>query len=258
MYWLKSLNLNIRILLNKIRFIDKKRIIASALILVVGLSFAIVFAVNGKNAKARALKEQFETIERGRYELQREAHIREMQEEDTKTRVEKMTRVGATISTGTRVKNMESPLEEPVEEPDEEEENAEEEIVEEETQEEEETQAAEEPEEDPEEDTKSEKKAAAAENNEYYSSSDLQFMGEIYSGGYRWTWYSQNVLPGGGLDIPGRHVDENGYVCDENDRICLASTDYGYGTVVPTPFGKEGCVYDSGCDSGTLDVYVDF
>lgn len=93
---------------------------------------------------------------------------------------------------------------------------------------------------------------------DYYSAGDLRFLGEIYSGGWRWTWYSQNVLPGGGLSIPGRHVDENGYVCDENDRICLASEDLPYGTVVATPFGKEGCVYDCGCDYGTLDVYVAF
>ena len=91
-----------------------------------------------------------------------------------------------------------------------------------------------------------------------YEPSDFSWMGVLYWGGYRWTYYSQRVLPGEGLYIPGRHVDENGYVCDENDRICLASVDYEYGTVVPTPFGKEGCVYDSGCDSGTLDVYVDF
>ena len=93
---------------------------------------------------------------------------------------------------------------------------------------------------------------------DYYTSGDLRFLGEIYSGGWRWTWYSQNVLPGGGLNIPGRYVDENGYVCDENGRICLASEDLPYGTVVATPFGKEGCVYDCGCDYGTLDVYVDF
>ena len=93
---------------------------------------------------------------------------------------------------------------------------------------------------------------------DYYSAGDLRFLGEIYSGGWRWTWYSQNVLPGGGLSIPGRYVDENGYVCDENGRICLASEDLPYGTVVATPFGKEGCVYDCGCDYGTLDVYVAF
>ena len=93
---------------------------------------------------------------------------------------------------------------------------------------------------------------------DYYSAADLKFNGVIYSGGWRWTWYSQNVLPGGGLSIPGRYVDENGYVCDENGRICLASEDLAYGTVVATPFGKEGCVYDCGCDYGTLDVYVAF
>ncbi len=92
----------------------------------------------------------------------------------------------------------------------------------------------------------------------YYTAGDLRFQGVIYAGDWRWTWYSQNVLPGGGLQIPGRHVDENGYICDENDRICLASSDLAWGTVVSTPFGKEGCVYDCGCASGTLDVYVDF
>ena len=82
------------------------------------------------------------------------------------------------------------------------------------------------------------------------------FNGVIYWGGYRWTWYSEKVLPGGGLQIPGRYVDENGYVCDENGYICLASSELGWGTVVDTPFGKSGCVYDSGPSSGTLDVYV--
>ena len=89
-----------------------------------------------------------------------------------------------------------------------------------------------------------------------YSASHFRKMGVIYWGDYRWTWYSQNVLPGGGLNIPGRHVDDNGYVCDENNYICLASNDLSEGTVVSTPFGKSGKIYDSGCASGTLDVYV--
>ena len=94
--------------------------------------------------------------------------------------------------------------------------------------------------------------------DEWYSADELRFLGVIYAGDFRWTWYSQNVLPGGGLQIPGRHVDENGFICDENDRICLASSDLEWGTIVTTPFGKEGCIYDCGCASGTLDVYVDF
>ena len=90
-----------------------------------------------------------------------------------------------------------------------------------------------------------------------YSASYFRRAGVIKWDGWRWTWYSQRVFPGGGLKIPGRHVDEHGYICDGKDRICLASSRLKKGTVVATPFGKKGCVYDSGCAAGTLDVYVD-
>lgn len=89
-----------------------------------------------------------------------------------------------------------------------------------------------------------------------YSFDELMWMGVIYWGDYRWTYYSESILPGGGLNIPGRYTDETGFVCDGNGYICLASSDLGYGTIVSTPFGRMGCVYDSGCPSGTLDVYV--
>lgn len=91
-----------------------------------------------------------------------------------------------------------------------------------------------------------------------YTASDFRYAGVIYWNGYRWTWYSQQVLPGPGLNIPGRHVDANGYVCDGNDYICLASSTLSRGTVVNTPFGKQGKVYDSGCAAGTLDVYTNW
>ncbi len=114
--------------------------------------------------------------------------------------------------------------------------------------------------------------------DEIIAASNFRFDGVEFWGDYRWTYYSEQVLPGGGLDIPGRHTDYNGYVCDENDYICLAS-DFlpkGYvcdendyiclasdflpkGTVVSTPFGKAGKVYDCGCgDNITLDVYVNW
>lgn len=87
---------------------------------------------------------------------------------------------------------------------------------------------------------------------------DLRSAGVIYGDdGTRYTWYSQRVLPGGGLDIPGRHVDESGYVCDGDGNIAVASSDYAYGTQLETPFGPA-VVYDSGCDSGTVDIYTDF
>jgi len=93
----------------------------------------------------------------------------------------------------------------------------------------------------------------------HISGSDLQFNG-VYcdeGSGYSYTYYSENVLPGGGLDIPGRHVGDEGYVCDADGNICIASDDLPKGTVVSVPFGSgTAVVYDSGSGYGNLDVYT--
>lgn len=89
-----------------------------------------------------------------------------------------------------------------------------------------------------------------------YSPSYFCRMGVIEWGGWTWTWYSERVLPGGGLHIPGRYTDELGYVRDGDGYLCLASSVLSRGTVVDTPFGSPGKVYDSGCASYILDVYV--
>ena len=81
--------------------------------------------------------------------------------------------------------------------------------------------------------------------------------GVVYFNGHKETWYSQKVLPGGGLKIPGRHVDSRGLVCDGDGYICVASSDYKKGTVVETSLGT-GKVYDSGCASGTIDIYTNW
>lgn len=91
-----------------------------------------------------------------------------------------------------------------------------------------------------------------------YTAAEFEYHGVIYYENWKWTWYSQKVLPGGGLDIPGRHVDSNGYVCDENGYICLASGSLSKGTVINTPFGKKGKIYDCGCAANVLDVYTNF
>lgn len=98
----------------------------------------------------------------------------------------------------------------------------------------------------------------AVNSGALYTSSQFKKKGVINWGGWRWTWYSQKILPGKGLKIPGRHTDANGYICDQNEYICLASVDLSKGTVVSTPFGKKGKVYDTGCPKGTLDVYTNF
>ena len=98
----------------------------------------------------------------------------------------------------------------------------------------------------------------ATSSSVLYSSNKFKNIGVVYWNGWKWTWYSQRVLPGGGLRIPGRHVDNNGYVCDGNNYICLASSTLPYGAVINTPFGKQGKIYDTGCATDTVDVYVDF
>ena len=98
----------------------------------------------------------------------------------------------------------------------------------------------------------------ATSSSVLYSANKFKTIGVVYWNGWKWTWYSQRVLPGGGLRIPGRHVDNNGYVCDGNNYICLASSTLPYGTVINTPFGKQGKIYDTGCATDTVDVYVDF
>ena len=91
-----------------------------------------------------------------------------------------------------------------------------------------------------------------------YSASYFMNMGVIHWNGWKWTWYSERVLPGGGLNIPGRHADSDGYICDSDDYICLSSSSLSKGTVIATPFGKSGKVYDTGCASDTIDVYVNW
>lgn len=81
-------------------------------------------------------------------------------------------------------------------------------------------------------------------------------QGTTNDGNYDYTWYSQRVLPGGGLNIPGRHVDEDGFVRDESGNLCIAARDLDKGTEVDTPFGKA-VVYDY-CPNGNLDIYTDW
>ena len=91
-----------------------------------------------------------------------------------------------------------------------------------------------------------------------YAPSDLYNQGRLYYGDYQYTWYSERVLPGHGLAIDGRHTDDEGFVCDGDGYICVASGSLEKGTVVDTPFGREGKVYDCGCPSNVLDVYVNW
>lgn len=111
-----------------------------------------------------------------------------------------------------------------------------------------------------------EKKAKAEANKKeksnspkIYSLSKFKHMGVIRWSGYKFTFYSQKVLPGYNLKIPGRHVNEDGYVCDKDGYIVLAHRTIAKGTVINTPFGHQGKVYDRGSmsEANHYDVYVD-
>lgn len=87
------------------------------------------------------------------------------------------------------------------------------------------------------------------------SLSSFLTQGVVYSNGYKFTYYSQSVLPGGGLSIPGRHVSGAGYVSD-GDGYIVAAGSLPLGTVVPTPFGASAKIYDRGTTGNHIDIYI--
>ena len=92
--------------------------------------------------------------------------------------------------------------------------------------------------------------------NGYSENINLQSAGVVHWGGYRFTWYSQRVLPGSGLNIPGRHVNDIGFVCD-GDGYIVAATALGYGTIGNSPWGAWKS-YDTGVSGNTVDLYCDW
>ena len=73
---------------------------------------------------------------------------------------------------------------------------------------------------------------------------------------YRYTWYSSNVLYH--YRTPEWTAGSDGIYRDSEGYVVVASSDHPQGTVIEnTPFGAAK-VYDSGCASGTLDVYTNF
>ena len=112
-----------------------------------------------------------------------------------------------------------------------------------------------------------------AENGKYFAGVKLQYQAEYqiaskplnrrdgtkeFNGNHE-TYYSQKVLPGGGLKIPGRHVAEDGTIRDKDGYICVAAHENyrAYGSILMTSLGPAK-VYDTGCDHGTIDVYVNW
>ncbi|RGE21592.1 hypothetical protein [Leucobacter sp. wl10] len=97
--------------------------------------------------------------------------------------------------------------------------------------------------------------AAGPSGKALYTLQQFMFMGAVNWQGYKFTFYSQQVLPGTGLDIPGRRVNADGYVSDADGYIVLAGS-APKGTVYDTPFGYRGKIYDRGTVGNHLDVYI--
>lgn len=100
------------------------------------------------------------------------------------------------------------------------------------------------------------------EHSKAYEASTNKFSkskGAIHYEDHKETYYSQNVLPGTSLNIPGRHVAEDGTVRDGDGYICVAanSSYLSKGTVVKTSMGPAK-VYDTGCASGIIDIYTNW
>ena len=81
--------------------------------------------------------------------------------------------------------------------------------------------------------------------------------GVNYFNGQRETYYSQRVLPGGGLNIPGRHVAADGTIRDADEYIVVASDRQAKGETGQCSLGAYK-VYDTGVGHDGVDIYTDW
>ena len=102
----------------------------------------------------------------------------------------------------------------------------------------------------------SESKAKTNGSASLYDGNSFKSQGVVYWNGIRYTWYSSNVLYH--YRTPEWTVDNNGFYVTSDGLFVVASSDYPQGTIVDTPFGHKGIVLDSGCASGTIDMYTKF
>lgn len=101
---------------------------------------------------------------------------------------------------------------------------------------------------------------SAYSSDDYITTDEFIDCGIINYNDNIFTYYSENVLPGNGLDIPGRYTDDEGYVCDVDGYVVLATPDediYPRYSTIELPTGRMGKFYDY-CPEGSIDVYVNW
>ncbi|WP_312543034.1 LysM domain-containing protein [Enterococcus sp.] len=109
-----------------------------------------------------------------------------------------------------------------------------------------------------------EENAAAATSSQTQSSTPGAGSGVLnpvdginYYNGVRESYYSQKVLPGGGLSIPGRHVASDGTIRDADGYIVVASDNQAKGSTGQSSLGAYK-VYDTGVGHSGIDVYTNW
>lgn len=79
--------------------------------------------------------------------------------------------------------------------------------------------------------------------------------GVNYYNGNKETWYSSRVLYH--YMTPEWNCGDDGVWRDSDGYVIVASSDLPYGSTIDTSLGM-GKVYDSGCASGVVDIYVNW
>lgn len=101
---------------------------------------------------------------------------------------------------------------------------------------------------------------ASTQSQANYSSSGgrLTPSGGVFNGpSGKETYYSQRILPGGGLNIPGRHVAADETIRDAEGYIVIASDVLPKGSITQTSLGT-GKVYDTGVGHAGVDIYTNW
>ena len=94
---------------------------------------------------------------------------------------------------------------------------------------------------------------------EAISIADFQYVGIFSWNGWQWTYYLMSQFPGQtSTPVEGRYVNDRGLVCDKDGYVILASVDLPPYTVMETPLGQMGKVYDTGCPHGIIDIYTNW
>lgn len=86
----------------------------------------------------------------------------------------------------------------------------------------------------------------------HVTASEFRADGAEFWGNYRWKYCPESELK----NTCDPHHENNGFLCDRSDFIILVTDSIEEGTIVPTPFGRNGVIYSGASAEATINVYV--